>query len=408
MKSITMLTIFERIQNFNRDLLLDKVAIKYKLISENVFGFFRGTNHIFYEDLNKEVFPTSPQCWICGDLHLENFGTFKGDNRLVYFDLNDFDESILAPVGWEIVRVITSIFIAFDSLKITDKEALNSAKLFLKTYCQIIAEGKPRYIESKIATGIVKRFLNKVENRSDKKLFESRTKEKKGSLKLSGDKKRQLLIDNKLKKQLIENFKPWMESNNAPPNNYKVLDVRFRLAGTGSLGVNRYVFLIEKDTDKNKHMLIDMKQATASSLLPYVKTTTQPLWKSEADRMVTIQKMMQNIPPAQLSTMEFEGDSYIMQEMQPTKDRINFKLIQSLFKEACTVIKDMALITASAHLRTVGRKGSCSADELMNFGKEEIWQQQLLDYSLKYKDKMFDYYKEFKEDLKMDKFIGNG
>ena len=390
-----MSSIFERVKNFNEGLLPAEVAIKYDLLANNPFSFFRGTNHIFYEDLSNENFTSSPQCWICGDLHVENFGTFKGDNRLVYFDLNDFDESILAPVEWEIVRVITSIFLAFDSLKITDEEALKSAKKFLKTYSGIIAKGKPRYIEARIATGIVKRFLTKVETRSDKKLFESRTVQKKGILKLSNGRNKQLVIDKKLKNALIEAFKPWMESNNAPPNNYKVLDVRFRLAGTGSLGVKRYVFLIEKITDKSKHMLIDMKQATASSLVPFVKIA-QPQWESESERIITIQKVMQNTSPAQLSTLNFEGDSYIMQEMQPTKDRINFKLIQNNFKEVCDVLEDMALISASAHLRSVGRKGACSADDLMEFGKEEIWHNKILDYALKYKGVVEYYYKEFK------------
>lgn len=390
-----MSSIFERIKNFNEGFLPVEVSIKYELLASNAFSFFRGTNHIFYEDLSKDNFTSSPQCWICGDLHLENFGTFKGDNRLVYFDLNDFDESILAPVEWEIVRVITSIFLAFDSLKITDEEALKSAKKFLKTYSGIIAKGKPRYIEARIAKGIVKRFLTKVETRSDKKLFESRTVQKKGILKLSNGRNKQLVIDKKLKNALIEAFKPWMESNNAPPNNYKVLDVRFRLAGTGSLGVKRYVFLIEKITDKSKHMLIDMKQATASSLVPFVKIA-QPQWESESERIITIQKVMQNTSPAQLSTLNFEGDSYIMQEMQPTKDRINFKLIQNNFKEVCDVLEDMALISASAHLRSVGRKGACSADDLMEFGKEEIWHNKILDYALKYKGVVEYYYKEFK------------
>ncbi len=74
------------------------VQIKYKLMTENMFRFFRGTCHLFYEDLSKtNTIPPAPLTWICGDLHLENFGSYKGDNRLVYFDLNDFDESILAP-----------------------------------------------------------------------------------------------------------------------------------------------------------------------------------------------------------------------------------------------------------------------------------------------------------------------
>lgn len=189
-----------------------------------------------------------------------------------------------------------------------------------------------------------------------------------------------------------------MESNNQPPNDYKVLDARFRIAGTGSIGIRRYVFLIEKNSDPGKHMLIDMKQATASSLTPFVHTS-QPDWDSEAQRMVSIQRVMQNITPAQLSTLFFEGESYLMQEMQPTKDRINFKMIQDDFKIVCSVIEDMALLTASAHLRGVGRKGSCTADELINFGNDQKWQKELLNYATGYKKKVISDYNEFKDYL---------
>ncbi len=84
----------------------------------------------------------SPVSWICGDLHLENFGSYKGNNRLVYFDLNDFDEAILAPTYLELVRLVTSIFIAFDSLKIEQKKAANMARLFLKAYSETLQKEK--------------------------------------------------------------------------------------------------------------------------------------------------------------------------------------------------------------------------------------------------------------------------
>ena len=76
---------------------------------------------------------------------------------------------------------------------------------------------------------------------------------------------------------------------------------------------------------------------------------------------------------AQLSTLYFEGESYLMQELQPTKDRINFEMIQHDFEVVCSVIEDMAMITASAHLRGVGRMGSCTADELISFGQDKSW-----------------------------------
>lgn len=392
------MTIFERLQEYNEGLLPAKVARKYKLLIENPFSFFRGTNRLFYEDLSRTAIPASPVCWICGDLHVENFGSYKGDNRLVYFDLNDFDESILAPVAWEVARVLTSIIIAFDSLKITDAEALKGCEVFLKKYSQILSAGNPRYIETRTAKGIVKAFLNTVEQRSDNKLLAKRTTKKGGKLQLSNSKKKQLLIDDDLKGRLINVFKEWMKSNNAPPNDYKVLDARFRIAGTGSIGIHRYVFLIQKINNPNKHLLIDMKEATGSSLQHYVKIP-QPHWDSEAQRMVTIQKIMQNIPPAQLCAWQFEDKSYLMQEMQPSKDRINFKLIEHDFKIVCSVIEDMAMITASAHLRGVGRKGSCSADDLILFGENKAWHKELLDYAVSYKQKVIKDFADFKNEL---------
>ncbi len=391
-----MKTLFHRIDSHHTGLSPSKVARKYKLLTENAFRFFRGTNQLFYEDLYRQGLPDSPVCWICGDLHIENFGSYKGDNRLVYFDINDFDESILAPVGWELVRVITSILVAFDALNITDREAQKAAELFLTRYSKLLADGHPRYIEARTTTGIVKRFLNNVQERSDKKLLRNKTVRKNGCLQLSDGRDKQLVIDKKLKSRLIEAFKHWMKSNNQPPNDYKVLDARFRIAGTGSMGINRYLFLIEKIGDPEKHMLIDMKQARASSLKSFVMVP-QPDWESGAHRMVTVQKNMQNIPPAQLSSLFFEGEFYLMQELQPAKDRINFKMIQDNYKEVCSVIEDMAIITASAHLRSVGRMGSCTADELISFGRKDSWHQELIGYAVNYKHKTISYYDEFKK-----------
>src|ERR1700749_1279329 len=124
--------IYERITAFNKHLLPEMVKLKYEAMTENVFRFYRGTCHLFYEDLARNNnLPPSPLTWICGDLHLENFGSFKGDNHQVYFDLNDFDESLLAPAAWELVRMLTSIFVAFDNLELGDDEAFAAAQLYL-------------------------------------------------------------------------------------------------------------------------------------------------------------------------------------------------------------------------------------------------------------------------------------
>src|SRR6201985_935349 len=143
-----MATLYDRLTKFNEGLLPEKVQLKYEGMAENAFRVFRGKSNLFYEDLAAaEPLPLSPLAWICGDLHIENFGSYKGDNKLVYFDLNDFDEALLAPCSYETVRMVTSIFIAFDNLGFEEEKAMKMAQLFLKTYSATLAKGKAISIE---------------------------------------------------------------------------------------------------------------------------------------------------------------------------------------------------------------------------------------------------------------------
>src|SRR6201999_1549737 len=176
LQRILVATIPERIKLFNENRLPEYTAMKYQLMAEDPFRFSRGTCHLFYEDLSAHpALPASPTSWVCGDLHLENFGTYKGDNRLVYFDLNDFDEGLLAPAAWEVVRMITSIFIGCESVGILNKDIEQVAALFLRIYTATLSKGKARYLETDTANGIVKVFMDKICMRKQKELIRQRT-----------------------------------------------------------------------------------------------------------------------------------------------------------------------------------------------------------------------------------------
>lgn len=116
---------FERIQLFNQARNADLLRLKYRRMVTDAFAFMRGTCHLFYEDWPQtSALNSAPSVWVCGDLHLNNFGSYKGDDRLVYFDINDFDEAALAPCTWDLARLLTSIFVAARTLKLSDSEAL--------------------------------------------------------------------------------------------------------------------------------------------------------------------------------------------------------------------------------------------------------------------------------------------
>lgn len=399
-----MKSLKDRLITFNAPLLPEKVQLKYEAMAENAFRFFRGTCHLFYEDLAAATpLPLSPLAWICGDLHIENFGSYRGDNKLVYFDLNDFDEALLAPASYEVVRMVTSIFIAFDHLDIEPEKARKMAQLFIKTYSGTLSRGKAGSIEPRTAKGIVCDFLESAEKTSYKELLKKRTVSKKKRIMLSLEDERHFKLDKKLRGELKSHISDWIETSSDGPYNYKVLSVVFRLAGTGSVGVKRYLFLLESKNVDNHYLLIDMKQARQSSVLPY--TDVQQLsWESEAARVIGIQKRLQHVPAALLSTTTFRGDSFIIQELQPVKDTLKFKLLKKNYRDMYEVVSDMASLTASAQLRSGGMQGSGNIDDLMAFGADQNWQEALIEYGRSYAIKTKQYYEEFTDDFKIGRY----
>jgi uncharacterized protein (DUF2252 family) len=333
-------------------------------------------------------------------LKKKNFGSFKSDNKQVYFDLNDFDEAILAPAAWELVRLVTSIFVAFKTLKIAEKKAMRMAELFLKSYSATLQKGKAFYIEPKTAQGIVCEFLSAVAKRKQKDLLEKRTEKKKNKLQILPDDQRHLKIEKKLKQELSKHLNHWLKTDEDSPYNYKVIDAVFRIAGTGSIGLKRYAFLL-KSSNKvgQKYLLVDMKQSSESSLSPFV-VAPQPVWTTESDRIITVQQRMQNRSAALLSTSVFRNEHYVMQEMQPTKDSINFKQIKDRYRDMYRVIDDMAVLTASAQLRSSGQDGSSITDELKKFGSDQSWQAPVFEYARTHSQKIADYYRTYLRDYK--------
>ncbi|HLX93538.1 MAG TPA: DUF2252 family protein [Puia sp.] len=391
-----MHSITDRITQFNADRVQQYCAIKYRLMAENAFRFFRGTCHLFYEDLNKTQQLTQyPVTWICGDLHLENFGSYKGDNRLVYFDLNDFDEAILAPASWELSRMATSIFVGFETLGIELQEATQMCRHFTQVYSTTLAKGKSRYIEPQTAKGIVRDFLDRVRERRIKVILRQRTVRKKGQIKFNFDKVRLFKVEPSLKGKLIEFINNWLVKNDR--TGFEILDGGFRIAGTGSIGVKRYVFLLRKTENTKKYLFLDMKQAMASSLAPYADVQ-QPQWSGNAQRVVAVQQRMQNVSPALLGAAQFNDESYAIKEMQPTADKIDFMVIRNRFNSISRVIEDMAVLTASAQLRSAGRQGSAIADELIAFGKDATWQKPLIEYAKSYAAQVKKDYRDFVND----------
>ena len=382
-----MKSIPEKIKKFNRGRLPELLKLKYGNMRQNAFRFYRGSCHLFYDDLpSKSFLNKSPNTWICGDLHLENFGSYKADNRLVYFDITDFDESALAPCLWDVSRLIVSIMIANETLKTDKITAIELSKNFLNGYTNSLKDGYSRLVQEATAKGMVRDFLENLEHRNRKDFINSRT--------IKTGNKRKLLVDNihvsnlgKNKKDEIALAISTWAAQQENPAFYKVLDAGYRIAGTGSLGLERYALLVEGKGSPDGNYLLDLKIANPSCLKEHLNIV-QPAWKNEAERIINIQKRIQAFPLALLSSIKMNKQWFVLKELQPTQDKIDLRLCKGKPEKLQPVINTMADILAWDQLRSGGRQGSATADELIDFASTSSWKKELIAYCVEYTEKV--------------------
>lgn len=376
--SSTMQSTAEIIRSFNAGRDTERLAMKYQNMQSSPFSFLRGTCHLFHAQLPiTQVLAKAPATWLCGDLHLENFGSYKGDNRLAYFDQNDFDETALAPCTWDALRLATSVLVASHPRKGNSSPNIALAKAFLKAYSDTLAEGKVRWIERDTADGPIRELLNSVRQRTRADFLELRTEvhRRHRRIRLDG---RKALPASEEQREHIFTFMEKFAAEQEHPEFFSPLDVARRIAGTGSLGVDRYVILIHGKGSPDGNYLLDLKQALPSAPAAYSKIT-QPTWKNEAERIVTIQRQAQAIPMAFLNPVLLNNNAYILRCLQPSEDRISLRLKPRMQPANALLLQDMGRITAWAHLRSSGRRGAAIADELMEFGASQNWQKELLE-----------------------------
>ncbi len=367
-----------QIRDFNAGRDPERLMLKYRAMRASPFAFLRGTCHLFYARLPRGgVFKSAPLAWICGDLHLENFGSYKGDNRLAYFDVNDFDESALAPASWDLVRFLASLRVSATSLSVSDTEAQALSRLFLDAYASALALGKSYWVERETAQGPVRQLLDGLRDRQRATFLDSRTSLKRGRRLLLTDGKRALPATAS-QRAAVTDFMQEFAKSQPHPDFYAVLDVARRVAGTGSLGVGRFAILVRGKGSPDNNYVLDLKQALPSSVLPNLKVA-QPTWKTEAHRVVGVQRRMQAVPMAFLQPVLFNESPCVLRALQPTEDRLNLSMSSRTRSEIEHAITTLGRVIAWAQLRSAGRDGSASADELIEFGRRKKWKDLLLD-----------------------------
>ena len=384
----------DRIRLFNKGREPERLQYKYARMRASLFGFYRGTSHLFYQDWPQAAsLDRTPATWVTGDLHLENFGSYRSDNQLVHFDLGDFDEAALAPAAWDLARFATSVLVGARGLGLGGRDSTSLVQHFIRSYAAALREGKARWIERQATKGIIRDLINDLRDRSPRVLLDSVTELNGKARKLNIDRKQTLPVPEVARGRIAAFMKKWA-ARHPDPGFFKLLDVARRVTGVSHLGLPRYVLLVEGEGSPNGNGLLDLKLAQESVLTPYLRLP-QPEWKNHAERVVAIQHRMQATTPALLQPVLINRQPYVLRELQPSEDRLSPDLWKGKSRRLEKAIGAAGELLAWAQLRSGGRQGSAIADELIEFGRAEWWQQELTAYCRFYASRVESDYQEY-------------
>ena len=252
-------------------------------------------------------------------------------------------------------------------------------------------DGKALMLEEEVSHGVFRKYFEHLNTFDRGAFIDKRTYKHKGALLLKADDVHLMALEDSVKSRVYEGLHPLFNSGKFEHLVFE--DAAHRIAGTGSLGLNRYCVLCYSKK-KGKRYLVDVKEARNSCLNQHIKVK-QPRFRNEAERVNRIGYIMQFNSPAYSATTNIDGKWYVVKEMQLLDDKMALTKLDNDFGSFSAMAKQMAVLMAYAHIRSSGHYGASTIDDLKRFAEKKQWQKDILDLCGVLAKKNNKYYKEF-------------
>ena len=301
------------------------LARKVKRMAESPLAYLRGTVPLYYGLLAEHpelAEGPAGEGWLVGDAHLENFGAFRSADadgtESVVFDVNDFDEAIVGPFRWDVVRLLTSVILAGRELGSDGRQSVALCSAILGGY------GRALFSSERLGTAPppVLRLLEKVDQRSHKDLLAQRTERAAGGRRfLRGDHYEDLAPDLVPKaraafQRYVERLDP---SRSLARAHFEIDDVAFRIAGCGSLGGLRIAVLTQGKGNVDNNWVFDMKAEGMPSAQALLEVSDQ----EPAERVRSATQECLAHPPRMMGTSDLDELSLFVRRLLPQEDKLD-------------------------------------------------------------------------------------
>ena len=315
-------------------------------------GYLRGAAGLFYEllaDYPELAMGPQGDGWLVGDAHLENFGAFRSEDgrghESVVFDINDFDEAIVGPFRWDVVRLLTSVILGGREIGSDGKQSVRLCSAILDGYVPALCLGQ----SANRAPPPVRRLLDKVERRTHKDLLDRRTEHRASGRRFVRGERYQDLAPELVSKaqrafaRYVERLDP---GRTQAREHFMVEDVAFRVAGTGSLGVLRMAVLTRGKGEPDSRWIFDMKAegAPAAQALAGAAVPEPP-----AERVLRATRACLVHPPRMLGSADVDDASLFVRRLLPQEDKLD--LTRLVPEELPELARYLGALLGSAHRR---------------------------------------------------------
>lgn len=252
---------------------------KWQRMARSPFAFLRGASATWAKALSREpklLRGLPGVSSLVGDLHLENVGVFRA-SKGVTFHVNDFDETFEGPIAFDVVRLLTSTLLARAELQVSGVKVLELGWAMLDGHDVGLHNGVVR------PPAFVKQLVDEVNALPASAVLKKKVDDA-GRLVRNREKTPEAPVA--VRRQVGAALAAWRPSRPVPEGALEVLDVTRRIAGTGSLGVERLLVLVKGDETP---WLLEVKEVRGSAFSSKA---------ASADQLVTVMQRVLPRPPA--------------------------------------------------------------------------------------------------------------
>jgi uncharacterized protein (DUF2252 family) len=342
------------------------VDLKNERMACSPFGYFRGAVPVMAYDLST-IANTGIRTQLCGDAHVRNLGAFAGPDGRLVFDINDFDETVVGPFEWDVKRMATSLVLAGREAAVSNRNCREAAAAFIARYRSMmhmfarmpVLEVARFQVHRLGEIGPISQILTAAQRSTPvhnllalteavpahpaQRIFRT---QQPVLWRVTGDEAAKIFAS------LVPYADSLLPERRRFLAQYRVIDVAFKVVGTGSVGLRDYCLYLEGNGRKDP-LFLQIKEEALSAYAAYVGRDAKKTYH-QGRRVVEGERSMQLQSDPFLGWTKIDGRDYLVRQLNDHKGSLDLTTLKA------AALMEYASVCGEILARGHARGGDCA------------------------------------------------